>query len=697
MTSIINTVNASVNVETGGICVPSAYRLLSTQQLESGKQIIDYFNSHDTDNRWAVLLAQMQSGKTETYLFIVAEMIRLKRVKHVVIFSGNSETQLKAQIVRILKNDVDDVEDSFYRKYRSYLATIGVADNIIESIEYDIRRNTSVVWGSELTKFAGSSRNTLFIWEESHYAQNKTQMPAKMMRNVGISANGDAERLATKGNYVISVSATGFSELSCNVHQKQGKWVQLLQPGEGYNGLETMMQTGRIVPYDNVLDGLTDAMATEHCTPKYAVIRATQKTEAAIRRRLEANGWKVVNHDSVDDEDNIAASRLRQAEGKSIWDNMKVAPLQDTAIILKGLCRMGQNVKKEHVLFFFETAVNANTDTALQSFIGRACGYSTGSNQVKVYIPSKIYNSGNLEKYILLAKGNDILPSKARNIVSDKNITQKHTTTMEIIPIRIPREFVPSVDDSEHRGSARRALQADVVCAFENRNFENFNSPTILAKIIAKVMATEKFDRRVVSRHATYVNVAENIKISVDSRMPVVIGSSCGVKEDNNIDMWVMSNKDVYINCVVLRDVDDIPPPVHSEQDYIPKTTGKEVFSHQLEDGTTETSNGGFSLHLTPETAFSTDQMMAELSELIELSLKPMIVSVSRCINSVKDSEYKGINLNAEVLAGLQPNGCLSRAILQRFNVQLKITKMSGRQSNAHKAMGLTRIAKISW
>ena len=691
MTSIINTVNASVNasvnVETGGICVPSGYRLLSTQQLDSGKQIIDYFNSHDTDNRWAVLLAQMQSGKTETYLFIAAEMIRLKRVRHVVIFSGNSETQLKAQIVRILKNDVDDVEDSFYRKYRSYLASNGVAGDIIESIEYVIRRNTSVVWGSELTKFAGSSRNTLFIWEESHYAQNKTQMPAKMMRNVGISANGDAERLATKGNYVISVSATGFSELSCNVHQKQGKWVQLLQPGEGYNGLETMLQTGRIVPYDNVLDGLTDAMATEHSTPKYAVIRATQKTEADIRRRLEANGWKVVNHDSVDDEDNIAASKLRQAEGKSIWDNMKVAPLQDTAIILKGLCRMGQNVKKEHVLFFFETAVNANTDTALQSFIGRACGYSVGSNQVKVYIPVKIYNSGNLEKYILLAKGNDILPSKARNIVSDKNITE----FTEIIPIRIPREFVPSIDDSEHRGSSRHALQADVVCALENGNFENFNAPTILAKIIATVMATEKCDRCVVSSHATYVNVAENIKISVDSRMPAVMGSSCGVKADGTqVKMWVMNNKDVYIDCIVLRDV-------HPEQDYIPKTTRKEVFSHQLEDGTTETSNGGFSLHLTPETAFSTDQMMAELSELIDLSLKPMIVSVSRCINSVKDSEYKGISLNAEVLAGLQPNGCLSRAILQRFNVQLKITKMSGRQSNAHKAMGLTRIAKISW
>jgi len=74
-----------------------------------------------------------------------------------------------------------------------------------------------------------------------------------------------------------------------------------------------------------------------------------------------------------------------------------------------------------------------------------------------------------------------------------------------------------------------------------------------------------------------------------------------------------------------------------------------------------------------------------------------MLVSNSRSINSVKDSEYKGISLNAGVLAALQPGGAISEAIVEKFQLQIKITKMSGPQSKAHKAAGLTRIAKISW
>ena len=139
----------------------NALRLMSQEQLEAGKNIVDYFNL-DT-HRWAVLLAQMQSGKTETYLFIAAEMIRLKRVTNVVILSGNSETALKDQILRILEDNVGE-DKSFYRKYASYLSTIGMAEDEIEEVLCDVVDATSVVWGTDLAKFVGPTINTLFIW-----------------------------------------------------------------------------------------------------------------------------------------------------------------------------------------------------------------------------------------------------------------------------------------------------------------------------------------------------------------------------------------------------------------------------------------------------------------------------------------------------------------------------------------------------
>ena len=72
-------------------------RVLSRQQIQAGATTIQNFNSSLI--RWQVLLAQMQSGKTETFLFIAAEMIRLCHIEHAIIFSGNAETDLKNQLV----------------------------------------------------------------------------------------------------------------------------------------------------------------------------------------------------------------------------------------------------------------------------------------------------------------------------------------------------------------------------------------------------------------------------------------------------------------------------------------------------------------------------------------------------------------------------------------------------------------------
>jgi len=60
---------------------------LSNQQIQAGNEIIECFINDPNGIRWVVLLAQMQSGKTETYLFVCCELIRLQKVETVVIFS----------------------------------------------------------------------------------------------------------------------------------------------------------------------------------------------------------------------------------------------------------------------------------------------------------------------------------------------------------------------------------------------------------------------------------------------------------------------------------------------------------------------------------------------------------------------------------------------------------------------------------
>lgn len=669
--SIIDTVNdvsRSSSLMSFESCM--TYRPLSNEQIASGKSIINYFNGEEV-NRWAILMAQMQSGKTDTFLFIAAEMIRLGLVTNVVIFSGNADTMLKAQIVNIVTNQVND-EKSFYIKYRIYLKQNMIPDGECDRIISHMLKAgiVRVQWGTELAKYQGPNKNTLFIWEESHYAQNKNQMPAKMMKRVGISANGDVEQLSSKGNYVVSVSATGFSEFSDNHHLNQGKWLELLQPGAGYNSVDDMKNGDRIVPYDNVVDGIRDAISrTKKNKPMYGLIRATKTMERQIVPVLERRGWKVVFHDSLTESD----------EGATVWNNMHNAPTQNTAIILKGMCRMGQNVEKAHLLFCFETAQNSKTDTVLQSFVGRACGYSAGSNKVLVYIPSKIYHSGELERYIELSNGSMIIPSNARNILSNK---QKNNSIAEqgyypIIPIKI------------------LSSEISIVAAMNAGNYTNYNSDEVLENV-KTLIQTEKTEFKPINVNtvtATICGLKQKIIDSFENRQPFNPGSTYGVNIDE-VKICKMEDGCVYIYCVVQ---DSEKRAELADASLIPKTTRREVFCHKLEDGSEEMMNGGFSLNLTPETAYSVVRMEAELSELIELSLKTMLVSNSRSVNSVKDCEYLGISLNAEVLAGLQTDGEIYSKLKEKHGINLKITKMAGRQSKAHKDAGLVRIAKISW
>jgi hypothetical protein len=383
---------------------------------------------------------------------------------------------------------------------------------------------------------------------------------------------------------------------------------------------------------------------------------------------------------------------------------MHNAPTQNTAIILKGMCRMGQNVEKAHLLFCFETAQNSKTDTVLQSFVGRACGYSAGSNKVLVYIPSKIYHSGELERYIELSNGSMIIPSNARNILSNK---QKNNKAAEhgyypIIPIHIP-----SSEISDIKGD-KDDFRADIISAMNAGKYTNYNSEEVLENVktlIEKPEDKDNEDANTVFKLTNTKITAKNkdrmekllneIEKSIENKEPINPGSSYGVKPDGTeINVWKMKDGSVYIYCIVS---DSEKRAELADASLIPKTTRREVFCHKLEDGSEVMMNGGFSLNLTPETAYSVVRMEAELSELIELSLKTMLVSNSRSVNSVKDCEYLGISLNAEVLAGLQTDGEIYSKLKEKHGINLKITKMAGRQSKAHKDAGLVRIAKISW
>ena len=672
----------------------------SKQQEEAGQQVVSYYMDTNDLCKWVVLFAQMQSGKTETFRFIAAEMLRLNLVERVVIFSGNAETELKDQLTNT------DKKEKFFSKYDLYLEeTLGITssrERIPIKNKISDSRNTVIVWGTELKKYHGPTEKTLFIWEESHHAQNLNQCPDAFLKHVGISADGHEDILSSKGNYVLSVSATPFSEFSDNHHENQNKKFYRMPPGNSYNSVGKMHTSGRILAYKDLNSGLNTAFSMRSDSPKWALVRASSaKAEEAVCATAQQYDYDVIFYDSIHDcvVDGVVLKQKKKGENdekdtKNL-EFLKNAPRKNTVVILKEMCRMGKELHKEHVLFCFETAKNSKTDTILQGLLGRCCGYFH-SESIVVYIPEKFMNSGELQRYIAFADGRVMSCKNGRNL----RTTFTYCNAYPIIQVRVKKEHITTYD--------RDLIFTDIQNAFEHGycDEENFNSPEVFAQIKAKVKSAcekKKADRYNLSpNNKSYGpekgNTAEKIITAIKDKKPVFIKSSNGCKnqdKDMEISFWIIKagNKglrcgDVYVDCSVSD---------YSQQETIPETTKREVFAHRLENGETHVSNGTFALYLRPDTANSVAEMTEDLLDFVEISLRK---NSSRGVHSNQDAEtkdFKGVCVSNTVLEGLQKNGEIYNQVLQTHGVQLKISKASGITSKALKIAGLVRLTAITW
>jgi hypothetical protein len=665
----------------------STIRSLSIQQIMAAESIINTFNNPN-DTRWCILIAQMQSGKTESYLLASCEAIRQKIVKNVVIFSGNAEIDLKKQ----LKNEIEDRGSAFYNKYRRYLMSKNIDFDEIDDIFGQLKNAINVVWGTELTRYDNQTDNTLFVWEESHHAQNITQCPDKFLKKIGISADGDNYILSRNDNYLISISATPFSEMSDVYHHSQGKKCVYLHPGDGYNSVKKMIETNRIKSYSVIREGLKNALLTPHTGFKYGIVRISVKNEEIIKSIVVEFGWNYVVFDSL-------STGEEKKNGQETWDNMKQTPSVDTVILLRGKCRMGKNLEKKNVLFVMETAKNSKTDTVLQGLLGRVCGYSEGSSTIDVYLHQKIMSSGELNRYIVMIDNivshgfAKVIPTKANNI------SKTRLTNLEpIVPIKIVRNREISVTND------REKILQDVVNAFATGRFQNKNSQEIFNNIQEKFLRAYTENKKNLrtrglddSKKTRNNEKARQITDAFEQGIQRGFGSGCGASDgstDDEINIWFPKNIEgfdmnvIYITANVLNS---------KKVDFIPETTKREVFAHKLEDDTVVVGNGGFVILLSPETSINITTMFNELRYMIELSKTAFSSKrISSCFD-VQDKEFKGILVNSEVLNSLEKGGRIFKDIKDSYGVTLSIKKSRGPIKKEIKERGLIRLESISW
>ncbi len=426
---------------------------ISEQQIKAVKEIIEEFEQR---RRWIILTAQMQSGKTTTYYLTATVMLMKRLVDKVIIFSGNTENELKIQI----NEDKNKLIDHLIRN-RSALDTFGNDMNIFELTHY-IRENLIVLWGGYNTENYEGHRSTdrvLYIWDESHAAQDKINKPAQFLKDVGISACGYQDNLEEQNSYMLSVSATPFSEISDNKHEEQTKSIVNLEVDDNlYHGVKKMIEKGLIKSYRYEIwdEHLTRTLNYhKRQEPKYALIRLRENRIISgdeLVRIITDAGWKYLTFDSSKDSD-IANIKTLERQ-----------PTMHTVVILKGKCRMGKVVPKQFIAFCMETAKKSNTDVILQGLLGRMCGYPKPGNpiyDVEIHLPHHVFKScekeNEFERYIQYIQSNQTIPRRAKNILSGD--TRKKSKYYPIIPIRIRFEHLDNYRGNTIRTNVRNLFK----------------------------------------------------------------------------------------------------------------------------------------------------------------------------------------------------------------------------------------------
>jgi hypothetical protein len=676
---------------------------LSIQQIEAGLKIVKGFLEDPRGFRWAILLAQMQSGKTETYLFICCELIRLSAVDSVVIFSGNAETDLRDQ----LKKEVEGKGDAkFYGKYELYLEeVVGLNIRLRRPIMESVKTSIIVLWGTELNKHKNTYSNTLFVWEEAHHAQTIHQCPDKFLHKVGISADGNSSCLASKGNYVVSISATPFSEISDLVHNEQDKMLVYMRPGVGYNSVKTIMESGRLKSFKNVDSGLRDALATPHDSPKYAIVRISNKNEETVKSIISQNNWKFVVYDSI-------ASGADKDEGARVWNGMKNAPVENTVILLRGKCRMGKNLEKEHVLFVMETCKTSNTDTILQGLLGRICGYSIGSSSVDVYLHRKIVDSGELQRYVDLTEGDMIIPANACNLAKTTVIKTLHP----IVPILVPNLSLKEFNRKKILKKVRESLVnpdfdfghtdaeqfKEIASKLDNQNGIEYEVHNVSENLGSGDKAKEAKWRDVSKAFKHFRSTGENMPRTLWHTGIEKVSKKNGelLKEGRIINIFYYSKDNEYgipAGSAYIYGVTECKNSVYVAKTNVPKSTGREVFAHSLEDGSEVVANGGFVIHMPLSTSRDLQSMKSSIIRFVELSLE---FSESRSVDSQWDNNdkmFKGILVNREVQRGLMPGGEIYEEVLSKFGFTITMSISTEPLPEKIAKLGFMRYASISW
>jgi len=695
----------------------------SSQQRSTSQQMFDNFENDTT--RHDILLAQMQSGKTETYLLVACKMLIASKVDQVIIFSGTSELCLKKQLEDTLSGKIG----VFYKKLANFYSSemsvsIEEATRDVERFKHQVvDKKIHILWGVELNKYRGPNEKTLFIWEEAHYAQTEGQKPDRFLQRLRIPADGNSHALKERNNFMITISATPFSELVDLIRNKQTKQVCYMEPGEGYNSVKRIKESGHLHTFNTIEEGLERALTKAGSKSCYGIVRVCgSKKEEKVAQICAKKGWEVVFFDSLKE----GEVKLR---GEQVWEEMihSVQPTHQIVIVIHEKCRMGHNLSKSYLSFVMETSVKPDTDTILQGLLGRVCGYPESRTaedniyNVDVYLSCKSAAiNGDIDLYVEMIETQhdgqiEVVPGRGRNLIA-----HAHNEFQPISPFKLTRD--ESVSDR------KPSIIRFIVESMRSRRFEHKNDREIEETMCSKIV--EAYDQGLIAKGNDEAGkfwfriheINPGVKIcGKEFALDMVRSFESGESKEfvtakraelktDEIDIFIFTKgkakdnegeevRHVDMNCLDF-DYNTIFVTSHvfsSLNPEIPITNGKEVFISKLPDQTKIVSNGVFMLPMPVETADSIDVMKATLDRFIQISTTDVSTRQVSSLPDISNPEgQQPIIVSAEVWDAIQSHGEIYVYLKKKYGVSLKCS-VTLKNIRKQQKFGYMTLNSISW
>lgn len=382
-------------------------------QIDSSKEII--YNFYTKQNRWCLLFAEMQSGKSGTFFSIPYIISR----NQVLINKLNINMWDSEVNVYLLTGMSDKELISQFETDISSFTGMDIKKNVFHNPEMNkFLLTPKSEWSSDdIMIIDRMKKNSLILIDESHYGSDKNQILNKFLTNIiGISPNGDNKPLTQNNIYVVSISATPMAEFLNASTSDFKKKIVPLKNADGYYGILEMFENNKVrkafdLKDKNSIDKFIDKIINTNKIG-YVLVRSTEKQKQKIKERL---GERLIDF-SIIDYDQHNKSRILDNMG--INDLLQNKPNKNTLIFLKGLLRAGKRVDTRHVIMVHDTA-ESKVDTTVQSLLGRCCGY--GKNQdIEIYCD---YDSAlKYKNWVESDYDLKLVPNKSKNIKGSNDV-----------------------------------------------------------------------------------------------------------------------------------------------------------------------------------------------------------------------------------------------------------------------------------